>query len=160
MQRKLASFFLQDTLNLESDALATEVISLGMKNQFVEKVKMKANEAFLAQLIKSQYKIANDMLLYSLIHLVLAVGVFFTLPNFLPVGLQKELLTLLGTGLIGTLGFNPYKESLDRREKAGKLEALLPLVNSIEQDPASVDQSEKQRIEELFLKLVEKTALG
>jgi hypothetical protein len=117
---------------------------------------MHTNEAFLEQLIKNHYKAAQEMTFTVMIHVLLAITAFLILPGMLKESTFKELAGVLGGGVFGGLGFIPGKEILDRREKARNLEAFRPLLQSLNQDSATVD-AEKQRIQELFLKLIEKT---
>ena len=118
---------------------------------------MQTNEVFLDQLIKNHYKAAQEMTFAVMIHVLLAITAFLILPGVVKQDTFKELAGVLGGSVFGGLGFIPGKEILDRREKARNLEAIRPLLKSLSQDSVSVDETEKQRIKEMFLKLIEKT---
>ena len=123
-------------------------------------VQMQTNEVFLDQLIKNHYKAAQEMTFVVMIHVLLAITTFLVLPRVVKQDTFKELAGVLGGSVFGGLGFIPGKEILDRREKARNLEAIRPLLKSLSQDSVSVDETEKQRIKEVFLKLIEKAVSG
>lgn len=112
---------------------------------------MQVNEAFLDQLIKNHYKASQEMFFAAGFQLALAVAAFV----FLPINI--EIVKALGSGVFGGLFIIPTKESLDRREKARSLESFRPLLQALNQESDSVDETEKQHIKQLFLTLIDKT---
>jgi len=120
---------------------------------------MLTNEAFLDQLIKNHYKAAQEMTFAVIVHVVLAIAAFQILPGIVQ-GSFDKLAGVLGGSVFGGLGFIPGKEILDRREKARNLEAARPLLKEIQQNSSQIDPAERQRIKEVFLKLIEKTVSG
>ncbi len=81
---------------------------------------MKANEAFLTQVINNMYKTANDQFLTSVGQAVLTVAAFLILLTYVPaVDIFKIITSVTGSGSLGALSVKSYYESLEEKKKLG-----------------------------------------
>ncbi|MGI0486270.1 hypothetical protein ACN4EK_12590 [Pantanalinema rosaneae CENA516] len=115
------------------------------------------NEVFLEQLIKNQYKAAQEMAVATTIYVILAVLALLGLPILFQGVPFDKLAGLLGGSIFSGLGYTPAKEILDRRERARNLEATRPLLQEIQKSDTALSLDEQQKIKEGLLKLIEKT---